>query len=79
MYFIVLWSSIRFGHSSDHLQGDFHKNRNTVKIETCLNHATDLKKIYNSLHISAIYVVGYKSFRPDIQKPRKMENAVRDI
>ena len=26
-----------------------------------------------------IYVVGSKSFRPDIQKPRQMENAVRDI
>ena len=26
-----------------------------------------------------IYVVGSKSFRPDIQKPRQMENSVRDI
>ena len=26
-----------------------------------------------------IYVVGSKRFRPDIQKPRQMENAVRDI
>ena len=25
------------------------------------------------------YVVGSKCFRPDIQKPRRMENAVRDI
>ena len=25
------------------------------------------------------YVVGSKSFRPDIQKLRQMENAVRDI
>ena len=25
------------------------------------------------------YVVGSKSFRPDIQKSRQMENAVRDI
>ena len=25
------------------------------------------------------YVVGSKSFRPDIQKQRQMENAVRDI
>ena len=25
------------------------------------------------------YVVGSKSFRPDIQKPRQMENAVTDI
>ena len=24
------------------------------------------------------YVVGSKSFRPDVQKPRQMENAVRD-
>ena len=26
-----------------------------------------------------VLVVGSKSFRPDIQKPRQMENAVRDI
>jgi hypothetical protein len=26
-----------------------------------------------------IYVVGSKIFRPDIKKPRQMENAVRDI
>ena len=25
------------------------------------------------------YVVGSKRFRPDVQKPRQMENAVRDI
>ena len=25
------------------------------------------------------YVVGSKSFRPDIQKPRQMENAVKDM
>ena len=28
---------------------------------------------------SDVYVGGSKSFRPDIQKPRQMENAVRDI
>ena len=27
----------------------------------------------------AMYVVGSKSFRPDIQKQRQMENAVMDI
>ena len=26
-----------------------------------------------------MYIVGSKSFRPDTQKPRQMENAVRDI
>ena len=29
--------------------------------------------------IIIIYVVGSKSFRPDIQKPRQMGNAMRDI
>ena len=28
---------------------------------------------------AVLYVVGSKSFRPDIQKPRQMEKAVRDI
>ena len=27
----------------------------------------------------SVYVVGSKIFRPDIQKPHQMENAVRDI
>ena len=34
---------------------------------------------YNIYFICSTYVVGSKSFRPDIQKPRQMENAVRDI
>ena len=29
--------------------------------------------------MSARYEGGSKSFRPDIQKPRQMENAARDI
>ena len=33
----------------------------------------------NTRIIQVPYVVGSKSFRPDIQKPRQMENAVRDI
>ena len=31
------------------------------------------------LLLTYMYVVGSKSFRPDIQKPRQMENAVRGI
>ena len=31
------------------------------------------------LNILEIYVAGSKIFRPDIQKPRQMENALRDI
>ena len=35
---------------------------------------------YLQLSLSAMwYAVGSKSFRPDIQKPRQMENSVRDI
>ena len=29
--------------------------------------------------IKLTYVVGSKSFQPDIQKPRQMESAVKDI
>ena len=32
-----------------------------------------------TVHHFVIYVVRFKSFRPDIQKPRQMENSVRDI
>ena len=40
-----------------------------------------MKLIFLCLNFSNgfIYVVGSKSFRPDTQKPRQMENAVRDI
>ena len=38
-----------------------------------------LAEIQNSIPAKGMYVVGFKSFRPDIQKPRQMENAVRDI
>ena len=38
------------------------------------------RRVYDACHILRLaYVVGSKSFRPDIQKPRQMENAVRDI
>ena len=41
----------------------------TESLTTIWDLVTGLKK----------YVVGSKSFRPDIQKLRQMENAVRDI
>ena len=36
------------------------------------------KVVQNYLYLYT-YVVGSKSFRPDIQKPRQMENAVTDV
>ena len=35
--------------------------------------------ICGTLFTAGTYVVGSKSFRPDIQKPRQMENVARDI
>jgi hypothetical protein len=35
--------------------------------------------ISTALHSVCIYVIGFRSFRPGTQKPRQMENAVRDI
>ena len=44
------------------------------------NRAVSIFKIDTSFStMSLFYVVGSKSFRPDIQKPRQMESAVRDI
>jgi hypothetical protein len=40
--------------------------------------STEMFRIITFVNWNA-YVVGTKSFRPDIQKPRQMENAVRDI
>ena len=43
---------------------------------------TDLEGIWQDvtgIRLTRVYVVGSKSFRPDIQKPRQMKNAVRDI
>ena len=45
----------------------------------CVAIATQQPEVW-CLHIpNAMYVVGSKIFRPDIQKPRQIENAVRDI
>ena len=35
--------------------------------------------MHQQFNIQQLYVVGSKRFRPDIQKPRQMENAVKDI
>ena len=40
---------------------------------------TSTNEIFTELLHVLKYVVGSKSLRPDIQKPRQMENAVRDI
>ena len=45
----------------------------TLKIPLLMN-----MLVYKGAH-KYYYVVGSQSFRPDIQKPRQMENAVRDI
>ena len=37
------------------------------------------KQLFWTYNVRYKYTVGSKSFRPDIQKPRQMENAVRDI
>jgi hypothetical protein len=49
---------------------------------TIYNYARSLQasgSILDSKTTHRRYVVGSKSFRPDVQKPRQMENAVRDI
>ena len=35
--------------------------------------------VLNIMGSAMQYVEGSKSFRPDLQKPRQLENAVRDI
>ena len=35
--------------------------------------------VLNIMGSAMQYVVGSKCFRPDLQKPRQLENAVRDI
>ena len=48
-----------------------------INLQICVHNL----QIWDYLHRCCIdmYVVGSKSFRPDIKKPRQMENAVRDI
>ena len=43
------------------------------------NLAHRLLAVKVSAALQQYYVVGSKSFRPDTQKPRQIENAVRDI
>ena len=55
----------------------FYKTRHVL----CQIHTTHTLQptVLISIPFSYIYVVGSKRFRPDTQKPRQMENAVRDI
>ena len=46
-----------------------------VSVEKCV----EIKGDYVEKQQSCFISVNLKSFRPDIQKPRQMENAVRDI
>ena len=46
-----------------------------VSVEKCV----EIKGDYVEKQQSCFISVTLKSFRPDIQKPRQMENAVRDI
>ena len=58
-----------------------------TKVQVLLVSAVSLPKLPAMLPVSLCmavilsrtYVVGSKSFRPDIQKPRQMVDAVRDI
>ena len=58
-----------------------------TKVQVLLVSAVSLSKLPAILPVSLCmavissqtYVVGSKSFRPDIQKPRQMVDAVRDI
>ena len=50
----------------------------TVQIREQFNHVHAFNDLVPSV-VEAMYVVGSKRFRPDIQKPHQMENAVRDI
>ena len=62
-----------------HLAYETHKHISRIP----LNYFTPYCDIYTDIDYFSgeerVYVVGSKSFRPDIQKPRQMENAVRDI
>ena len=45
----------------------------------CFVKYRSLRNLYLKISVRYTYVEGSKRFRPDIQKPRRMENAVRDI
>ena len=72
----------RGGHKMDDVRtfGSFKLRRSQDRggklFETVLNiHRLDCRECENG----DSYVVGSKSFRPDMQRPRQMESAVRDI
>ena len=65
-----------------HMSFDFYRLRCCIPPSKILYNllTTSLKtEKWSFFSFSVSYVVGSKSFLPDIQKPRQMENAVRDI
>ena len=69
-------SVIRFLNARNVLPSEIHHQICQVYVDN----DTYIKRysFYPAQNVS-YYVVGSKSFRPDIQKPCQMENAVRDI
>ena len=59
------------------LPKELHRIQNLKFIHN-MRISTEVQWFLNLLKPNA-YVVGSKSFRPDIQNPRQMQNAVRDI
>ena len=55
------------------------RERNEAISAVNYNEHTQTVLLFRHKPLRQMYVVGSKSFRPDIQKPRQMENAVRDI
>ena len=56
------------------IKGDYFEKQQSCFISVTLKSWSGRK-----LFDPTMYVVGSKIFRPDIQKPRQMENAVRNI
>ena len=63
--------------SHQQMHTDYYKIN--IKIEIAPTCFGVINTVLRWLSICVSYVVGSKSFRPDIQKLRQMENSVRDI
>ena len=72
----MCWIGLRknYGKLKSGIQSEAEILKEVIQITECWNTVLGCRSSF-----AGKYVEGSKSFRPDIQKPRQMENAVRDI
>jgi hypothetical protein len=70
---------IKYHNNSNNILHIYTNSKNNIKCDHSGLNGITFRKLSAQASLLYMYEGGSKSFRPDIQKPRQMENAARDI